>query len=230
MTLVATATILVAVVALWSLRHTWSIPWERPAAAAVALLAVDVVLAVHPVNRWVSVRLHAITGCWNIEDLVGHVCVIAALCSVLYLVLDRLDTYPSQFRALVRSRIELPATLAIAVMLAVFVAGDIDDHYLPDTIAAHATPWLRAYWLTMSVACYFLLWNIAQALLILRRDPRSRRAAWAYLVATGVSACCGLAFILEIEALQWIMVRAELVGYAIAASYTWRSKVADLRR
>jgi hypothetical protein len=35
---------------------------------------------------------------------------------------------------------------------------------------------------------------------------------------------------LAIEPLQWLMVRAELVGFAVAASYTWRSKAADLRR
>jgi uncharacterized membrane protein YadS len=81
----------------------------------------------------------------------------------------------------------------------------------------------------MTAACFYLLWHIGQALLILRRDDRSRRAATAYLVAVGISVCCGAAFIVAIEPLQWVMVRGEVVAYAIAASYTWRSKAAELR-
>ena len=230
MGLIAAVTLVVALLALWSIRHTWGIPWERPAAAAVALLAIDVLIVTRPVTAWISPKLHALTGVWNLENLTGHVCVLAAMCALLYLVADRLDMTPRQFRWFVRARIELPATLAIALMTAAFLAGDISDYYVDDpvTVEADVTPLLRAYWLTMRVACYYLLWNIAQALLILRRDPRSRRAATAYLVAVGVSACCGLAFIVGIEPLQWLMVRAEVVGYAVAAWYAWRSKLADL--
>ncbi|MGA8548007.1 MAG: hypothetical protein WB785_22445 [Mycobacterium sp.] len=230
MGLIATVTLVIAVLALCSVRHAWSIPWERPATLTVALLTLDVLLLAPRVSRWLSPKLHAFTGLWNLEDLIGHISVLIAMGSLLYLVASRLDMNPAQFRWFVRYRIELPCTIGIALMVAIFVAGDIADGYVIDTVAVHATPWLRAYWLTMSVACYYLIWNIGQALLILRRDPQSRRAATAYLAAVGISACCGIAFVLAIEPLQWLMVRAEVVGYAIAASYTWRSKVADLRR
>jgi hypothetical protein len=230
MGLIATVTLVVALLALWSIRHAWNIPWERPATLTVALLTLDVLLVAPRVSRWLSPMLHAFTGLWNLEDLIGHICVLIAMCSLLYLVADRLDMNPAQFRWFVRYRIELPCTLAIALMVAVFLTGDVADRYVTDTVAVHATPWLRAYLLTMSVTCYYLIWNIGRALVILRRDPRSRRAATAYLVAVGISAGCGIAFVLAIEPLQWLMVRAEVVGYAIAASYTWRSKVADLRR
>jgi hypothetical protein len=226
---IATVTLVVALLALWSIRHAWSIPTERPATVAVALLAADVLLMTPQLNWWLSRKLHAITGVWNLEDLAGHICVLIAMCCLLYLVADRLDMNPAQFRWFVRYRIELPCTIAFAVLAAVFVAGDIDDRYIADAVAAETTPWLRAYWLTMTAACFYLLWHIGQALLILRRDDRSRRAATAYLVAVGISVCCGAAFIVAIEPLQWVMVRGEVVAYAIAASYTWRSKAAELR-
>jgi hypothetical protein len=226
---IATVTLVVALLALWSIRHAWSIPTERPATVAVALLAADVLLMTPQLNWWLSRKLHAITGVWNLEDLTGHMCVLIAMCCLLYLVADRLDMNPAQFRWFVRYRIELPCTIAFAVLAAVFVAGDIDDRYIADAVAAETTPWLRAYWLTMTAACFYLLWHIGQALLILRRDDRSRRAATAYLVAVGISVCCGAAFIVAIEPLQWVMVRGEVVAYAIAASYTWRSKAAELR-
>jgi hypothetical protein len=227
--LIATVTLVVALVALWRIRHSWNIPWERPATLAVALLAVDVLLVTLPVEHWISPKLHALTGVWNVENLVGHICVVLAMCCLLYLFTDRLDMSRSQFRWFVRHRIELPATIVVALMSAAFLVGPISDHYVDDPVTVDATGWLRVYWFTMSVGCYYLLWNIARVLLILRRDEGSRPAANAYLIATGVSASCGIAFAWGIEPLAWVMVRAELIAYAVAASYTWRRKVAYLR-
>jgi hypothetical protein len=229
MGLIATVTLVVALLALWNIRHTWSIPWERPAALAVALLAVDVLAVTLPLEHWISPKLHALTGVWNLENLIGHVAVVGAMCCLLYLVADRLDMTTSQLRWFVRYRIELPATLVISLMAAAFLAGPISDRYVDDPVTVDATGWLRVYWFTMSVGCYYLLWNIARVLLILRRDPQSRRAATAYLIATGVSASCGVAFALGIEPLAWVMVRAELIAYAVAASYSWHRKVSYLR-
>jgi hypothetical protein len=59
---------------------------------------------------------------------------------------------------------------------------------------------------------------------VLRRDPRSRKAATAYLCAISVTAVCCLAFMLELEKLQWVLVRCEVIAYAIAAGYVWRTK------
>ena len=135
MGLIATVTLVVALLALWSIRHAWSIPIERPATITVALLAVDVLLMTPQLNWWLSRRLHAITGVWNLEDLTGHICVLIAMCSLLYLMADRLDMNPAQFRWFVRYRIELPCTIAIALMVAIFLPGDIADRYITDTVA-----------------------------------------------------------------------------------------------
>ncbi|AXH46811.1 hypothetical protein SEA_ACOLYTE_68 [Mycobacterium phage Acolyte] len=228
MSLIATITLLIALVALWIVRRSWHIAWERPAILIVALQALDILLVTGPVSRCLGPKLYALTGVWNFEELIGHICYMISMFTLLYLVADRLDMTPRQFRFFVRYRIELPATLVIALMVAIFVSK-MGDWYVPDTIAAHTTPWSYLYWLTMIAGIAWVLVQVAQVLMILRRDPRSRRAADAYLCAISVSAVCCVAFILALEPLQWLLVRGEVVGYAIAASYSWRSKEAYLR-
>jgi hypothetical protein len=108
-------------------------------------------------------------------------------------------------------------------MVALFVQGP-GKAYVADTIATDATKWLHAYWLTMVSFVAYILVQVFNGLRVLRRDPRSRKAATAYLWAISVSAVCCLAFMLELEKLQWVLVRCEVIAYAIAAGYAWRSK------
>jgi H+/gluconate symporter-like permease len=174
-------------------------------------------------NFWLSSKLHAATGVWNLEELIGHIGYMVGMFSVLYLVADRLDMTRAQFYSFVRYRIALPACLVIAIMVAIFVPGP-GKHYVADTITAPETTWLRAYWLTLIVFSVYIGVQASQGLFILRRDPRSRRAANAYLCALGVSAVGALSFLLEIHQVSWVLIRVEVVAYAIAASYTWHAK------
>jgi hypothetical protein len=181
------------------------------------------------VSRWISPKLYTVTGLWNLEDLIGHICYLVGMFALLYLVAGRLDMNITQFRGFLRYRIELPATVAIALMVATFVVGDIGDQYSPDITAARVDGWLRVYWLVMIVAVVYLIVLIGRILLILRRDPRSKRGATVYLLALSASALCVVAFTLTIEPLQWVSVRCEVISYAVAASYNWQSKINYLR-
>jgi uncharacterized membrane protein YiaA len=205
------------------MRGTWRVPWERPASINVCCQAFKIVVVCKAWNHTVSSWLHYLTGVWNLEELIGHIGYFIGMFSVLFLVVSRLDMDRQQFRSYVRYRIELPAVLIISFMTIIFVTG-LGRHYIPDTVRSQTTEWLRLYWLVISVALTFILYQITRALLILRTDPRSRKAATAYLVAVGTSAACLVAFQLEIPILQWLSIRVEVVAYAIAASYTWHSK------
>lgn len=229
MTIIATATLVIVLAALWSIRRAWQVPFERAAVSALAFMCAQLVLALGPVDRWLSPLLHDLTGLWNLEDLIGHLLYLCGLFSIMYLVADHCDMTRGQFRWFVRNRLELPAIIVWSVMIAVFVAGDIGETYVPDVVAAEYTPWLRVYWLVMIVALAYIIAYTGRILLILRQDARSKRAATAYLAALGVSGVCCVAFIIGIPWLQWILVRCEVIGYAVAASYSWRNKVAYLR-
>lgn len=230
MRLIATVTVLVAVWALWVLRYTWRMPWHRSATGVVALLTVNVLLLTRPVSGWLSPKLHAVTRLWNFEDLIGHACVVVALFAVLHMLASRTDMTDAQLRWFVRYRIKLPAIATVAAMTVLFVIGDAGQDYVFDLTLADSSGWLRVYWLAMSIGCFYAVIYAWRLLLILRRDPRNQRTATVYLVAVAISAACGISFELGVELLQWFMVRVEVIGFAVAASYAWRSKTADLRR
>jgi hypothetical protein len=171
----------------------------------------------------VSSKLHTVTGVWNLEELLGHIGYFVGMFAVLFLVVSRLDMTERQFKSYVRYRIELPGVLIISFLVIVFVTG-LGRRYIPDTVQAQTTEWLRVYWHIVAIGLTFILFQITRALFILRQDPRSRKAANAYLAAVAVSVVGLVAFQLEIPQLQWLIIRAEVIAYAIAASYTWHCK------
>jgi hypothetical protein len=220
---VSLTAVLAGLLALWIVRGSWYVPWERPAAINVTLQTFKIIVVWPGYNFRISSALHTITGVWNFEELLAHIGYMVGMFSVLYLVADRLDMTRSQFYSFVRYRIGLPACLVIALMSALFVSGP-GKHYVADTITTPETTWLRAYWLTLIVFSVYIGVQAYQGLFILRRDPRSRRAANAYLCALGVSAVGAVSFMLELHQVSWVLIRVEVVAYAIAASYTWHAK------
>lgn len=219
-----------ALAALWIRRHTWTLPWEFAATFNVALQAFDVVLAYPRISPWASSRLHRVFGLWNLQHLLGHCCYLVGMTAIVYTVVSRLDMSHAQLAWFVRKRIELPMTVVVALMVAVFVTGGLGNHRVTDLTLVPAVGWLRCYWLIMLVACLYLMAYACQALLILRRAPDSRGAANVYLAAIGVSALCCIAFALAIEQAQHLLVRAEVIAYAIAAAYSWRMRARRLHR
>jgi hypothetical protein len=220
---VASAALLAGLLALWVTRRAWYVPWERPATINVALQTLDVLIVMPQWDYWISTKLHALTGVWNCEELIGHVGYMIGMFSLLYLVASRLEMTPAEWRSFIQYRILLPISLAIPLMVALFVQGP-GKAYVADTIATDTTKWLHAYWLTMVAFVAYILVQVFNGLRVLRRDPRSRKAATAYLCAISVTAVCCLAFMLELEKLQWVLVRCEVIAYAIAAGYVWRTK------
>lgn len=223
MKVISAITILIGLLALWTIRGSWRLPWERPAAINLACQTFKLIVVLPVCDYWLSSKLHTLTGVWNIQELLGHLGYMFGMLCILYLVVSRLDMTADQFQSYVRYRIELPGTLVMACMVAVFIAGP-GKHDMTDLVTAQVTPFLRMYWLTVAIALSFILVQATQALLILRRNPRSRCAANSYLWAVAVSAAGIVAFQLEIGWLQWVIIRLEVVAYAIAATYTWHSK------
>lgn len=221
--IISGATLLAGLMALWIIRESWYIPWERAAVINVALQTFKIIVVLPLWDHWVSNKLHTVTRVWNLEELLAHIGYMFGMLCVLFLVTSRLDMTREEFKSFVRYRIEIPGVLAISCMIACFVAGP-GRQYVPDTVTSEITPWLRAYWLVVAISLSFILVQTIEALLILRRDPRSRRAANSYLCAALISAAGIVAFQLEILWMQWLMIRVEVIAYAVAASYTWHSK------
>jgi hypothetical protein len=218
---------------LWIRRVTWSCRWEVAATLNIALQGAAIVLmsplASETLGRW----LHHTTGVWNLEDYIAHDCYIVAASAIVYNALGRLQD-DHALNATFKQYVERPATLCIPVLLVAFSLGNGAAVYRPDFFQVPTDFWLSSYWLVVCGMLVYLLGYGARALLILRRDPRSRLIANVYLIAcgSGILACAiriVTAYVPRFA--DWENGRAVwffacLCGavFAVAAAHSWRIK------
>ena len=80
--------------------------------------------------------------------------------------------------------VERPATLCIPLLLATFSLGNGAQIYRADFFDVPTDFWLNMYWLLLCGTLIYLLGYGIRALLVLRKDERSRRIANVYLLAS----------------------------------------------
>jgi hypothetical protein len=218
---------------LWIRRVTWTCRWEVAATLNIALQGLAVLLMSPLASETLGHWLHSLTGMWNLEDYIGHDCYIVAASAVVYNALGRLaDDHHLQrsFKVFV----ERPATLVIPLLLATFSIGNGASVYRPDFFEVPTDFWLNIYWLLLCGTLIYLLGYGARALLVLRKDPRSRRIANVYLVASasGIIACAVRITTAYIPALQtieggtliWFFACLCGAGFALTSAQSWRIK------
>jgi len=218
---------------LWIRRVTWTCRWEVAATLNIALQGLAVLLMSPLASETLGHWLHSLTGMWNLEDYIGHDCYIVAASAVVYNALGRLaDDHHLQrsFKVFV----ERPATLVIPLLLATFSIGNGASVYRPDFFEVPTDFWLNIYWLLLCGTLIYLLGYGARALLVLRKDPRSRRIANVYLVASasGIIACAVRITTAYVPALQtieggtlvWFFACLCGAGFALTSAQSWRIK------
>ena len=218
---------------LWIRRVTWSCRWEFAATLNIALQGVAVLMMSPLASETIGVGLHALTGKWNLSAYIGHDCYIVAASSVVYNALGRLAD-DHTMRTSFKQYVERPATLCIPLLLATFSIGNGARIYRPDFFQVPTDFWLNMYWLLLCATLIYLLVYGGRALLVLRKDPRSRMMANIYLAASaaGVMACAVrlvTAFVPTIQSVQgatliWIFACMCGAGFALASARSWRIK------
>ena len=219
---------------LWIRRVTWHCRWEVAATLNIALQGCAVALMSPLCAETLGVVLHNITGEWNLQNYVGHDCYVVAASAIVYNAVGRLEEDDALQKSF-KQYVERPATLCIPLLLATFSLSYGSRTYASDFFALRTDFWLTVYWLLLcGTLCYLLVFG-SRALLVLRKDPRSRNIANLYLVASasGISACVVrmiTALIPPIQgqlgaALVWLFACACGAGFALTSAQSWRQKV-----
>jgi hypothetical protein len=218
---------------LWIRRVTWSSRWEVAATLNIALQGVAVLLMSPLASGTIGVALHGLTGKWNLEDYIGHDCYVVAASAVVYNSLGRLQDDHSMQRSF-KQYVERPATLCIPLLLVTFSLGNGAAIYRPDFFDVPTDFWLNTYWLLLCGTLIYLLGYGCRALLVLRKDPRSRRIANVYLIASaaGIAACLVrivTAYVPPLQAMEggtlvWIFACMCGAGFALTSAESWRMK------
>jgi len=218
---------------LWIRRVTWTCRWEVAATLNIALQGAAVMLMSPLASETVGHGLHALTGMWNLEDYIGHDLYIVAASAVVYNALGRLQDDHAMQRTF-KMYVERPATLCIPLLLAAFSLGNGARVYRPDFFEVPTDFWLAAYWLLLCGTLIYLLGYGCRALLVLRKDPRSRRIANIYLVASasGIIACIvriTTAYVPTLQTVEggtlvWFFACMCGAGFALTSAQSWRIK------
>ena len=240
----ALATLLAITVAsmgwsLWIRRMTWSCRWEVAATLNIALQALAVLLMSPLASQTLGPLLYELTGMWNVEDYLGHDAYIVAASAIVYNALGRLQQ-DSVAQASFRQYVERPATLCIPILLATFSLSVGATAYQSDFFQLPTDPWLSVYWTVICGMIFYLLAYGARAMAILRRDPRSRRIATVYLVASvsGMLACSIRIVTAWVPPLQnfgtamlvWFFACTCGIVFALTSAHSWRIKTRWLTR
>jgi hypothetical protein len=231
-TLIAITTTCIAW-SLWIRRVTWTCRWEVAATLNIALQGIAVLLMSPFASETLGHGLHALTGMWNLEDYIGHDCYVVAASAIVYNAVGRLQDDHAMQRSFTQY-VERPATLCIPLLLATFSVGNGARVYRPDFFQVPTDFWLSAYWLVLCGTLIYLLGYGARAMLILRKDPRSRTIANVYLVASasGIAACAvriTTAYVTPIQALEggrlvWLFACTCGAVFALASAHSWRAR------
>lgn len=218
---------------LWIRRLTWSCRWEVAATLNIALQGATVLLMSPLASETLGHWLHSLTGKWTLEDYIGHDLYIVAASAIVYNALGRLQD-DHALHATFKQYVERPATLCIPLLLATFTLGNGAAIYRPDFFEVPTDFWLTAYWVLLCGTLIYLLGYGSRALMILRKDPRSRRVANIYLFASfcGIMACVVrivTSFVPALQAIEsgtlvWLFACMCGAVFALTSAHSWRVK------
>lgn len=218
---------------LWIRRVTWSCRWEVAATLNIALQGTTLLLMSPLASETLGHWLHALTGKWNLEDYIGHDLYVVAASAIVYNALGRLQDDHAMQQTF-KQYVERPATLCIPLLLATFTLGNGAQMYAADFFELPTDFWLTTYWVILCGTLIYLLGYGSRALLILRKDPRSRTVANIYLVASfsGIAACIVRIVTALVPSLQphengtlvWLLACVCGAGFALTSAHSWRTK------
>ena len=153
--------------------------------------------------------------------------------AIVYDALGRLQD-DNALQASFKQYVERPGHAVHPLLSATFSLGNGAAIYRPDFFDVPTDFWLNTYWLLLCGTLIYLLAYGSRALLVLRKDPRSRRIANIYLAASisGIMACAvriTTAYVTPIQALEggtlvWMFACMCGAGFALASAHFWRIK------
>ena len=104
-----------------------------------------------------------------------------------------------------------------------------------DFFALRTDFWLSVYWVLLTGTLSYLLIFGSRALLVLRRDPRSRNIANLYLIASASGICaCMVRMVTAVippfqgpvgAALVWLFACLCGAGFALTSAQSWRQRL-----
>lgn len=182
MTVSAAVIMMVTLVGLWVRRHTWRYHWEVQPSVILGLQTVATMLLTPWAATMLGPWLHRVLGLWNVTGLVGMLGVLLTGVAMIAHLLSRL-TLDSQGEVFGR-RVGAALSFGLPLLVGAFVVGHAGYEPVRQIFDARG-PRFAAFWAVLGGLFVYLGYYSSRLLLIIRADPRSKRAAELYLVWAG---------------------------------------------
>jgi hypothetical protein len=226
-------TLVAAFYSLWIRRDTWRSRWEADASLNIALQGLAVLLMSPWASETLGPSLHDVFRRWNVEDLVGHICLMVAAAAIIDHGLARLGDH-TQWRRIFNRHITAALWVGVPVLVAVFIAAN--EGYHADLFPAHvSTAWFATYWIVLGILLTYLFGYAARVMLIVRKDPRSTVTATLYLISAAFGVAATVIQVTTAEAgiditlPVWLCACLGAIGFAYGSARSWHAKVAWFR-
>ncbi|MEB3022061.1 hypothetical protein [[Mycobacterium] crassicus] len=184
-----TTTLAVVVYSLWVRRDTWWSRWEVAATFAVAMEGCALLLLSPWAGYTLAPMLHRYLRLWNVQQLLGTICMIVAVTANTYHMLVRLAD-PDHVPPIMRKHLLAPLGLSIVMMVATFVKTG--RGYEPDMFAdLVGDGWQTGYEVAVCAIAIYLSCYLSRLMLLLRHDSRAKKTVNLYLASMmfAVAAC-----------------------------------------
>lgn len=222
------ATVAMVTYALWVRRDTWWSRWEVGATFAIAMEGCALLLLTPWAGDELEANLHSLLGLWNVQQVLGLLCLLAGVIGNIYHMLVRL-TDPAHVWPIMRKHLLVPVGLCVAVMLVAFF--NTDRGFEPDIFAVlTGDHWVTTFEVTCSAALLYLSGYVARLLFSLRHDHRARTTILLYLAAMTFAVAACLVGIISIVIGRdagpaiWACVCLSVSIFAYGLARSWQAK------
>ncbi|BBY33442.1 hypothetical protein BST33_09630 [Mycolicibacter minnesotensis] len=182
-------TLMIVTYSLWVRRDTWWSRWEAGATLAIALQGCALLLLTPWAGTELGPPLHSLLGLWNVQQVLGWLCLIAAVIGNIYHMLVRLAD-PTHVWPIMRNHLLMPVGAGVAVVVVAF--ANAKRGYEPDMYARlSGNRWVTVVEVTSVALMLYLAGYVGRLMVSLRHDQRARTtlALYAASMAFGVTAC-----------------------------------------
>lgn len=221
--------------ALWQRRSTLSFRYEAAPTVNILLHVVALIFSAPAATPIIGGVLHEVTGMWHLDDYLGHCCIIVSVAVVLHHTLRRLVSDEDLKRMYWRRYAWAPGFAMPAMYLCLRRSNASVQVLHYDMLAIPPDTWLVAYWTVCILAVVYMLSVTGYALRIVRRDPDSRAAATAWMVAGGCGITGGIVGLvnaytgLPLQGVVWVCFCAMTCVFAFSAVHGWRARLRPFR-
>lgn len=222
------ATVAMVVYCLWVRRDTWSSRWEAGATFAIAMEGSALLLLTPWAATELGPPLHTLLGLWNVQQLVGWLCLLAGVIGNIYHMLVRLAD-PAHVWPIMRKHLLAPVGLGVVVLLVAFVNST--RGFEPDMFAHLAGDrWLTVFEVTAGMLVLYLSGYVARLMLSLRHDHRARTTLVLYVAAMAFALAACLVGIISAGVdgyagpAIWACVCLSVAIFAYGLARSWQAK------